>query len=315
MKTLTLLASVLGTVLSQAMVLDGLAAKVNDSVITVGDVMGEIKRNRHEWRSGTDLKELYARTVDVLIDRRLILAEAARKKMDMQEWMVDNRIREIVKDGFDGDMNKLTAMLDQAKVPLTDWRNEIRDDMIVQAMRYQIIDKNIVATPDALKREYTNHPERYQQKAATTVSVILLRPPADDKTPSVSTRGEELLGRLGKGADFADLARQYSADSHAKDGGVWKDVQPADAFRAEIAEAIAKLKIGEVSPLINLDGWGFIVRKDAENAEQKLSFAEAYEQIERNVKKELGKAEHAAWIKRLRAEAFIKTYPAPDDVK
>ena len=134
-------------------------------------------------------------------------------------------------------------------------------------------------------------------------------------SPSVTTRGEELIARLEKGEDFADLARRFSSDSHAKDGGLWKDVKPEEAFRQEIAEAIAKLKVGEFSPLVNLDGWGFIVRKEAETVKRRRSFAEAYDDIARNVKDDTAKAEYDAWMKRLRAQAFVKKYPMPDDAK
>ena len=55
------------------------------------------------------------------------------------------------------------------------------------------------------------------------------------------------------------------------------------------------------------------MRKDAETAAQELSFAEAYEDVERNVKKKLGKEAYRAWIQRLRDAAFIKIYPFPED--
>ena len=322
MKKATLALSALFAAAAGAAMLDGVAAKVNDIVITVGDVMTEINRNpntRKYFASSKpeDAAKLYSEALDTLIDNKLILRSAADKKMEMQEWVVDNRIREIVKDGFDGDMNKLTAALAQSRVALSDWRNTIRDSMIIQAMRYQIIEKNLQATPAAMHKEYEAHRDRYVKEPKTTVSVILLRPPrADDKdTPSVTTRGEELLARLEKGENFADLARVYSADSHAKEGGQWKDVKPDEAFRPEIAEAIAKLKVGEFSNLVNLDGWGFIVRKDAETVGKQLTFAEAYDEIARRVKADAAKAEYEAWMKRLRAESFVKKYPMPDEVK
>ena len=305
-----------------AATLDGIAAKVNDIVITVGDVMTEIHRSprlRAHFAGGRSdvATNLYAETLEMLIDRKLILRAAADKKMEMQEWLIDNRVREIVKDGFEGDMNKLTEALAQSKVALTDWRNSIRDDMIIQAMRYQMVEKNLQATPAVMRKEYRDHRDRYATQTKTTVSVILLRPPRpDDKeTPSVSTRGEEILARLEKGEDFADLARRHSSDSHAKDGGVWRDVKPEEAFRPEIAQAIAKLKVGEFSNLVNLDGWGFIVRKDAETIGRQLTFAEAYDDIARNVKSDAAKAEYDAWMKRLRAQAFVKKYPMPDEAK
>lgn len=322
MKKTFLLMSLLLAGVARAATLDGLAAKVNDTVITVGDVMTEIQRSprlrgHFAASKAKDAATLYSETLEMLIDRKLILQAAAEKKMEMQEWVVDNRIREIVKDGFDGDMNKLTAALAQSKVALADWRNTIRDDMIIQAMRYQMIEKNLQATPAAMRKEYKEHRARYATESKTTVSVILLRPAraGDKETPSVTTRGEEIIARLEKGEDFADLARRYSSDSHAKDGGQWKDVNPAEEFRPEIARTIEKLKVGEFSTLVNLDGWGFIVRKDAETIGKPQSFAEAYDEIARNVKNDTAKAEYDAWMKRLRAQAFVKTYPMPDDAK
>ena len=305
-----------------AAMLDGLAAKVNDTVITVGDVMTEIQRSprlrgHFAASKAEDAARLYSETLDMLIDRKLILQAAAEKKMQMQEWVVDNRVREIVKNAFEGDMNKLTEELARSRIAITDWRNSIRDDMIIQALRYQMVEKNQQATPAAMRKEYTENRARYATENKTTVSVILLRPPrSDDKeTPSVTTRGEEIIARLEKGEDFADLARRYSADSHAQDGGQWKDVNPAEAFRPEIADTISKLKVGEFSSLVNLDGWGFIVRKDAEEIGRQRTFAEAYDDIAHNVKNEAAKAEYEAWMKRLRAGAFVKKYPMPDDAK
>lgn len=294
----------------QSATLDGIAAKVNDDVITVDEVAAEMRRTG-AMANGADFDVAYSNAVDSVIARRLILRSAAERKLDMQEWIVDNRVREIVKDRFGGDMNKLKASLAQSRVAMTDWRNDIRDEMIVQAMRYQLIERTAVATPSAMQREYANHPERYNAQAGTTVNVILLRPAADDKAPSTEKRATEILDRLAKGESFGKLAREFSADSHAKDGGLWKNVNPEETFRPEVAAAIAKLGIGKVSPLINLDGWGFIVQKVSETKAAKRTFAEAYDDIAANVKQAEIETKYREWIQRLRSEAFIKTYPPP----
>jgi parvulin-like peptidyl-prolyl isomerase len=121
--------------------------------------------------------------------------------------------------------------------------------------------------------------------------------------------GEELA----KGDKFADLAIKYSADSHAKDGGLWKDVNPEEAFRPEIAAAIAKLKVGGVSKMIDLDGWGFIVKKEAESGAKTLSFEDAYDKISWNLRNDAAKKAYDEWIARLKDDAFIKVYPAPKE--
>ena len=318
MKTAFLTLSILAAACAQGVVLDGLAAKVNDAVITVDDVgtaMGDLRRSGALGAQGDDFKTVYSNTVEFLVERRLILQLAAEKKVTFPEWVVDGRVRDIVKDKFDGDMNKLNAMLTSIKTPLTEWRNMIRDDMIVKSMRQQFVEKYVIATPADMTREYNENKARYRREAKTSVSVILLKPAdaGDKKSPPVSTRGEEILARIERGEDFAALARQFSADSHAKDGGTWKDVNPEEAFRPEIAKVIASLKVGEVSKVVDLDGWGFIVRKDVETGTKELSFAEAYDEIERNVKKRLGEKAYKDWIQRLREAAFIKIYPFPED--
>jgi parvulin-like peptidyl-prolyl isomerase len=295
-----------------AATLDGIAAKVNDDVITIGEVAASIRRSRAQ-SADMDFGAAYSNAVNQAVDRRLILREAVKRKLEMQEWVVDNRVREIVKDNFGGDNNKLKTALAQSGTDLVEWRNQIRDEMIVQAMCYQMVEKDVQISPAAMQAEYQLHRDRYCRPARTTVSVILLRPPASKGEPSVEARAKDVFARIAKGEAFADLAKRFSADSHAKSGGQWKDVDPGEAFRPEIAAAIAKLGVGKVSSLVNLDGWGFIVRKDAESAARELSFREAYDEIAANVRLEASAARYKEWVARLRKEAFIRINPPPSD--
>ena len=179
MKTALFSFALLVCACAHGVILDGLAAKVNDAVITVDDVgtaIGDLRRSGAIKVTGDDFKTVYSNTVEFLVERRLILQLAAEKKVTFPEWVVDGRIRDIVKDKFDGDMNKLNAMLTQIKTPLTEWRNMIRDDMIVTSMRQQFVEKYVTATPADMAREYRENADLYRTEAKTTVSVVLLRP-------------------------------------------------------------------------------------------------------------------------------------------
>jgi parvulin-like peptidyl-prolyl isomerase len=118
---------------------------------------------------------------------------------------------------------------------------------------------------------------------------------------------------LAKGEKFSDMAIKYSADSHAKDGGLWENVNPEEVFRPEIVAAIEKLDVGRVSSMINLDGWGFIVKKESETKSKQMSFAEAYDKIAENVQKAAAKKAYDEWILRLKDTSFIKIYPMPKE--
>ena len=304
---------------AQAATLDAIVAKVNDSAITLDDVRNEIKRNPEiasrlsAAASGGEqaVRDIYKAALDSLIERRLVLAQAAEKKMDMQEWVIDNRIREIVHDRFDGDMSRFEASLAESRIPMTEFRATLKEDMIIGAMRYQMVEKDLSPTPSQMKDEYDSHPERYKVGAKTSVRVILLKP--GEKAADASALAKDIIARLDKGEPFADLAIKHSADSHAKEGGLWKDVNPAEEFRPEVAAAVDKLKPGQRSDPIVLDGWTFIIRKEEESSARTLSFAEAYDQVLRNTKRNIGRRLHKEWIARLRAAAYVKEYPMPND--
>ena len=307
------------SVAASAARLDGIAARVDSNVITVGDVMNELRRNPDAGRrmasaDESEMESLYRAALDTLVERRLILKAAVDKKVEIPEWVIDNQLREIVHGSFGGDMNRLEEELARSKVPMTEYRNSVREDILVRGMRQQMIEQFVFASPAAMKKEYETNPDRYRQKAMVSVRVILLKPGKEgDGVPSLETRWAQIGEELAAGANFSDLAIKYSADSHAKDGGLWADVNPEEAFRPEIAETIAKLGVGMVSNMIEIDGWGFIVKKESEVKARKLSFEEAYDRIAAAVQKEAAKKAYDEWIARLKDDAFIKTYPMPKE--
>jgi parvulin-like peptidyl-prolyl isomerase len=277
-----------------AVEIDGIAARVGSAVILKSDVLGEMRRAG----AGADR---YAEIRGEMIDRELILRAAEEAKLQMQEWVVENRIREIVQRAFGGDRNKLVEVLAKDKMSYPEWRQRLKDDMVVAAMRWQVVDKNVRATPAAMRDEYAAHPERYVADRRVTVSAILLMPGDAAKSAEID---EALKG----GTSFAELAKKHSADARAKEGGQWKDVKPDEVFRPEICAELAKMKKGETSGWIELDGWKFLLRKDDETGGAAMPFADAYDAVAANVKDAEAKRLYDDWIKRLRRASYIKTY-------
>lgn len=285
---LGLLASV-----ATAVGIDGIVAKVDSSVILRSEVVNELRRMGADANRFTEVR-------NEMIDRKLILKAAGASKLTMQDWVVENRIREIIAQMFGGDRNRLMETLARQKIPYTEWHQRMKEDLIVSAMRWQVVDKNVTASPAELKEEYANHPERYALGKKVTVSVILLKPEDAAKKSAVDAAL--------KNEPFGDVARRYSADVNASKGGVWKDVDPEDSFRPEVCAEIAKMPKGTISKWIDLDGWFFLLRKDDETEARPRSFAEAYDDIEANVKEERARKLYEDWIERLRAEAYIKVF-------
>lgn len=278
---------------SAAVEVDGVAAIVGSEQILRSDIIADMRR------AGVGETE-YAEFRNRLIDRKLILKAAEDSKMSMQEWVIDNRVKEIIDNVFGGDRNKLTEMLMAQKMTYTEWRKSVRDDMIVGAMRWNVVDKNVVASPSEMRKEYETNKNKYALEPKVTVSVILLNP------ERVSEQGEATVMELLKTNDFAAVARQMSSDSHAADGGLWKDVVPSEQFQKEICDEIAKTPVGALSNWVDIQGWKFLLKKEAESKAKIRSFAEAYDDIEANVKEAKAKALYEAWMSRLKANTYIR---------
>ena len=71
-------AAALAAAAAGAATLDGIAAKVNDDVITISEVAGAIRRSRPQAED-MNFAAAYSNAVNLAVDRRLILREAAKR--------------------------------------------------------------------------------------------------------------------------------------------------------------------------------------------------------------------------------------------
>ncbi|MBQ0031724.1 MAG: peptidyl-prolyl cis-trans isomerase [bacterium] len=268
---------------ANAVEVDGIAATVGTETILRSDVLNEMAR------SGARDGQVYADVLEELINRKLILKAARESKMTMQEWVVENRVREIVNNSFGGDRNKLIEALGKQKMSYPEWYAKTKDDLVIGAMRWNVIDKNTVASPAAMRKEYEAHKSRYAKDHLVSVSVILLKPEERAKREEISKQlAEKTFEELG--------------------GKKYENVKPEDLFKPEICEEIEKMPKGTISHWIEIDGWSFLLRKDAETAGKSLAFDEAYDAVEATVKENEARRLYNAWIERLRAEIYIKVY-------
>lgn len=294
MKKLIFCAVASAAAVAGAVEIDGVAATVGGVTILRSDVRNEMVRR------GIADESRYVEFRNKLVERQLILKAAANAKLTMQEWVVEDRIRTIVDDSFGGDRTKLETMLIEQKISEADWRTKIKEDMVVAAMRWTVVDKNLTASPAEMREEYEKNSARYSAGDRVSVSVILLSPENAGKKP-------EITG-LVKTVGFNELAKKYSADKRAKEGGVYKDVIPGDEFSEIVCEEIAKTPKGSISQWIEIGGWNFLLRKDDEKKSARRPFAEAYADIEANVKAAKAKRLYDEWIERLKSETYIKIH-------
>ncbi|MBF0142279.1 MAG: peptidylprolyl isomerase [Magnetococcales bacterium] len=104
---------------------------------------------------------------------------------------------------------------------------------------------------------YDQHPEKFTAPMDQKLSLILLKvdPSAGGEAwETAKVEAAALVARLREGADFAELAKQYSGDESAANGGRLKFAHKG-SLAPQAEEVIAKLSPGEITdPVVVLEG-------------------------------------------------------------
>ena len=99
-------------------VLDGIAAVVNDDVITfsqvrelVGPAEAQARRELRGEALPAKIKEIRLKAINDLIDRQLILQEFGKNKFNIPDHFIEERVGAIVREEFGGDRSAFVRTL------------------------------------------------------------------------------------------------------------------------------------------------------------------------------------------------------------
>ena len=121
------------------------------------------------------------------------------------------------------------------------------------------------ATADKLAAQALERAKDDLSQPQVRLSEIVLAPTAERNTAANLDIANQMIEAIGQGADFAAIARQYSASGSASEGGNlgWLVL---NTLPDTIAQAIDKAPSGTILAPINQDGVIYILRKDGVRA-------------------------------------------------
>ena len=138
---------------------------------------------------------------------------------------------------------------------------------------------------------------------------ILLRTGRDLSETVARSRLLAYRQRVQAGADFSDLARQFSQDGSASAGGDLGWASPGQ-FVPEFEEVLARLRPGQISdPLISRFGAHLI--QLLERREVPLSIREQREMVRTQLREKKIEELYSAWVEELRGRAYIELRNPP----
>jgi parvulin-like peptidyl-prolyl isomerase len=300
----------------QTIDIDGYAAKVNDQVITIGDVreamapiLPELYRTYQGAQLDRALEQAFQETRDALVEQALILAAFKKQGGQIPDQYVNDEIRRIINERFKGDEAQFEQGLAAAKKSRADYAETVRDQMIVGMMINEEITQRARVTPEEVRSYYDEHREQlYAIPEQVKYSVIVLNKGESPEEQEVKlAEAANIRQKLLDGADFAETAKAVSEGSRAADGGLFPWMQP-DEVRAELRETLQSLPAGEISEIIDTGTQLYLVKVEARRQAGYKGFDEVREEIRTELLTKEKERLRARWINRLMSENYVKIY-------
>ena len=306
-----------GVVWGDAEVIDGIAAVVNGDVITfsqVQEVAAPEEQSLKQQFTGQELidkiKETRLAVLNDLINRQLILQEFKKKEFNLPDYVVEEQVQEIIKDEFGGDRQAFVRTLQAQGFTLNKFRDKEKEKITVQVMRQnQLKDNNFTPSPEAVTAYYNANKQEFATPAQVKLRMIVLNsdPLVSDSSKTTKQMADDIREKATHGGDFATLAKTYSMDGTAENGGDWGWVDEK-TLNQDLTKTAFALKKAEVSSVVQIGDSYYLLycedRKDPNTT--------ALNDVRDNISKKLSQIERQKatqrWLDGLREKAYIKVY-------
>lgn len=291
---------------------DGIAAIVNDSIITIQDVeqhAGQVvELLRRQYYSQPDyLKQQLARVrqdaMDTLVARQLILNEYKTAGYSFPESIIDDTIQERARQQYSDRVTMIQSLKAQG-ITSESYQRQRREEIIIEVMTRKNLPTDIVISPQRILNFYQENKTNYAVGEQVKLRMIMLKK-REGGGDSARQLGQEIVRKLDEGASFREMAKIYSEDDvHRSTEGDWGWTERS-VLRSELADVAFKLSAGQRSGLIDLNDSCWVLFVEDKREAHVRPLAEVRDEIERTLKQVENERMRKKWITRLREKSFV----------
>ena len=245
---------------------DYIVAVVNQELVTNAELQGRLARIREDAaRSKTQLPppaELRKQVLDALIDERVQVTNARESGAKVDDAELDRAVANVAVQN-QMTMPQLRARLQQQGIAYSTFRNNVRDQMLVERVREREVVSRIKISDVDIDKLIEKRRAAAGTNAQIDVAQILVTVPEGANAEVVAqrqARAEAALARVKGGEAFDVVAKEISEDGNKAQGGVI-GMRPADRLPDVFVEVARNLKPGEIAPELVRSGAGFHVLK------------------------------------------------------
>jgi peptidyl-prolyl cis-trans isomerase SurA len=299
---------------AQRKVLEKIVARVNDDIITLTDYNNELARMRAELSrmyQGEELEKEYEKLKDNalenIIQNKLLVQKAKEMgfagKIDLE---VSSYVESFRKQNNIPDVKSLERALAQAGMSMSQWREEIKNSILQEALIGTFVQSKVVTTDEEIQKYYEGHKKEFAKPAEVEVSEIIFYLEGN-KESDVQAKAEATVQRLKNGEDFAEVAKKVSEGPTAKQGGNIGGFKYG-TMAPDIQKAVFSISAGQYTSALKTK-FGFQILKV--NSKKEAEFI-PLDEVKKNIQSKIYYDKYRPllerFLKEVRDESFVEIY-------
>ena len=281
---------------SRTTVIDGIAAKVNQNIITISAL-------RERLQATETPKEKYLTVLDKLIEENLIKTEIQARSLAATPGEIADAILQIQSQNGVTSDRELRARLQEQGVSYQEFRRSIVDQIEQSKFVNYVMGQRVPITDQDVENHYRKTYGKGKKEKVYSLSSILLKSmvkPGADKETMIKT----IKRRLKDGAKFSKLAKEFSQSSSASSGGKLGDFKSSD-LQPNFLAAVGDLSAGQTSEPVQTGSGTYLLHVDRITYAAPAKLEQLRQQIERDLTKIELERLFNIWVKQAKESAFI----------
>lgn len=234
---------------------DRIVAVVNEEVITQQEI-NELLQNTIQQlqKQATQLPRievLEKQLLEQLIMKRIQLQRAKEIGLTVSDNDLDQALHRIVQDNH-LTMDEFRQVLLQEGTNVNAFREEIRDEMLIQRLKEQATNERVNVTESEIDNFLENQANSPTANEEYRIAHILIHTSEQMDEAQINERhqrAERAYEDLQQGASFAQVSAEYSDAPDAMQGGElgWR---PLAQIGSPFAELLLQMQPGELTPIV-----------------------------------------------------------------
>lgn len=293
-----------------AELVDKIVAIVNDDIVTQSELQEsmlpfvadyKVRYGEEELENKMDAAREDA--LNRLIEEKLILQDAKRREVEVEDKEVDDRVEE-VKSRFENSEEFYTA-IEASGVTIGRLKDKYKEQLMMKKLVSAIINSKVQISPTQIAAYYNGHIEDFKTPDMVRLKILLLKPLAERNLEDTRKIALQVLDKIRAGEDFDMLVKEYSQGPNIDKGGDMGYMAKGSIIK-ELEDTMGALGAGEVSGIINTStGFNIVKVIDKQPAGTKM-LEEVNGLIRQRLFQQEAELTLREFVSELKEDAYIK---------